>query len=390
MLYLFLQGCPQPTPPEPSYSCKANPMWVMSPSQPNDVGKEESFCDFYQFGWEWFLAQTSPSASDKNERVFEMQRVFHPNENNQCSMKFEQGRKTNISTLATRINKTDLEDKQADQHALYDQNGNILYYNIWYSPEMCKATNEFVAGTMEIKASWISLKENKTDFFTIQTSENEYLGLVGFHMAIWTPKHNEMLWYTWEHKNNAPLCDGSSPIQEYNFASEEVAKCLSKKEDCAKYNINIPEDFEGKAPIVSKPNEVCRVFENGNQNGKSINGNDNELNQKVIQELNEQLVGDEGIITSLPNDNPMKVWSNYHMIGGLWTKDGQASGNSPVPNKEGTGDKNSMQRGSLELTNTSMETFEQGQQSFVPNCFGCHNYDKDKPLEVSHIYKHLQ
>ena len=50
---------------------------------------------------------------------------------------------------------------------------------------------------------------------------------------------------------------------------------------------------------------------------------------------------------------------------------------------------NSPQRGSLELTNMSMETFQQGDSSFVPNCFGCHNYKKSDPLNVSHIAQYL-
>ncbi len=37
----------------------------------------------------------------------------------------------------------------------------------------------------------------------------------------------------------------------------------------------------------------------------------------------------------------------------------------------------------------TMETFQQGDTSAVPNCFGCHNYDPSKPLEVSHISPYL-
>ena len=37
----------------------------------------------------------------------------------------------------------------------------------------------------------------------------------------------------------------------------------------------------------------------------------------------------------------------------------------------------------------SLETFQQGDDSFIPNCFGCHNYDSTKPLDVSHIQSKL-
>ena len=386
ILSILLMGCPQP---QPAYECKANPSWISQPQQPSDVADGESFCDFYQFGWQWFLAQTSPNTSN-TERVFEMQRVFHPGETNQCSMEIEKGRKTNVSQISPRIMKTDLEDIQADGHTLYDQNGNILFYNIWYSEASCHATNtSFVPGTFEIKASWMKIDEKREDMFVIDSGDG-LLGMVGFHMAIWTPKHHEMLWYSWEHKDNAPLCDGTSPIKKYHFTSEAASECLTKKGGCTEYEFNKPTSFKDTPPITGKPNEVCRVFKNGNQSGKSINGNDNALNGKVIDELNEQLVGEAGYLTLLSDKNPMKVWSNYKMIGGIWTKDGKDSDGSPVPHKGGEADKNSYQRGSLELTNTSMETFEQGSTSAVPNCFGCHDYSSKKELDVSHIFTDLR
>ena len=94
MLFLLtLFGCPQP---KPTYSCKADENWILNPQQPSDVAPSESFCDFYQFGWEWFLSQTSPSTTNPNQRVFETHRVYHPNTDNQCSMLLEKGRKHQI------------------------------------------------------------------------------------------------------------------------------------------------------------------------------------------------------------------------------------------------------------------------------------------------------
>ncbi len=86
---------------------------------------------------------------------------------------------------------------------------------------------------------------------------------------------------------------------------------------------------------------------------------------------------------------PMAVWKNYAMVGGLWTKGGAASGNAPVPSAGGAGDPTSPQRGSLELTNMTMETFQQGSSSSIPNCFSCHNYVPSSPLQVSHISSFL-
>lgn len=204
-----------------------------------------------------------------------------------------------------------------------------------------------------------------------------------------------MIWATFEHKKNAPLCDGSSATSGWSLASDAAAKCLTANpqpsggtisQKCASFDFNHPPEVRDPPPPAGPADEVCRLYANGNQPGDSINGNDNAANLAAIQQLNTALVGPSGLLTMLPSDHPMAIWSNYEMIGGLWTKDGQASGNSPVPtSKSSKGDPNSPQRGSLELTNMTMETYQQGDSSAVPNCFGCHDYKPSSPLTVSHI-----
>ena len=220
------------------------------------------------------------------------------------------------------------------------------------------------------------------------------LGLVGFHLVNWTSAHPEMIWASFEHKTNAPLCDGTSATSGWSFASDAAATCLSQNpspsgtisSNCASYDFNTPPDAPSPPPTSGAPDEVCRLFENGNQPGTAINGNDNTANLLAIQQLNEALVGSNGLLTALPADNPMAIWKNYEMVGGLWTKNGAASGNPPVPYAGNpTGDPTSPQRGSLELTNMTMETYQQGPTSPIPNCFGCHNFDPTTPLDVSHI-----
>lgn len=401
ILSLLTIGCPKPPDPPvppPVYSCVANPNWITTPQPPMEIAQTESFCDFYQFSWQWFLAQTSPAASFPDERVFETQRVFSKTfGENQCAQQPQMGRQAALSVSTPRFLKPeDFEDIQADAHALYDQNGNILLYNIWYSQANCGATSKgFQEGAMELKVSWKVLDHLDPNYFSVSTTNPEtqetiFLGMVGFHMAVFTKHHPEMIWVTWEHKENAPNCNGSGiGDQKWNFASNEAAQCLKEHDDCSKYKFNTPEIFPGEPPLKSSPNEVCRMFPYGNQEGSSVNGNDNAENLKVITELNEQLVGKDGFLTVLPAEHPMKVWSNYEMVGALWTKDGADSGKPPVDSKQGPADPTSPQRGSLELTNMSMETFQQGANSFVPNCFGCHHYTSEDPLKVSHIQQFL-
>ncbi len=401
-LTLLLTGCPGPTPP-PAV-CEADPAWISNPSMPGEVAANESFCDFYQFSWQWFLAQTAPTP-ESGMPVFMGNRVYQPSGGDgQCDAAPMVGHEGVQAALTPRTVKAqDFEDAQADTNALYDKNGNVLHYNAFYTPALCDSTAAgFAPGTLEMKAAWMTLESPSPDYYMISVEmggESVHLGLVGLHLAIWTPNHPEMIWASWEHKRNAPLCNGQSVGSDWAFASPAAAACLvSNKsegsgpppEACASFAFNTPNTLSsGPVPLTGTPNNVCREYDHGNQPGESVNGNDNAANLKAIEELNVAIVGADGLLSAPPSDNPMHIWSNYEMVGALWTKDGANSGSPPVPSKQGPANPNSPQRGSLELANMSLETFQQGDTSAIPNCFGCHNYDSAKPLDVSHIQSKL-
>jgi len=406
VLALLPLGCPKPTPPTPPAPsvCTVDPVWISSPQMPSEVPEAETFCDFYQFSWQAFLAQVSPS--DTGEPVFMGQRVYQPSGGNgQCNDTSQTGLAGVQAALSPRtIKAEDFEEVQADTHALYDQGGNVVHYNAFYSQELCSSDAKgFAAGTLEIKVAWMTLEESSDDFYTIQVDmggEATTLGLVGIHLAIWTPNHPEMIWASWEHKKNAPLCNGHSPQAKWSFASDDAAACLAANkydgdgpapEACSNFEFNVPDPLpSGTVPLTGTPDNVCREYNHGNESGESVNGNDNAANLAAIDELNAGLVGPEGLLTALQIDDPLAVWANYEMVGALWTKDGAESGHPPpVPSKQGPANADSPQRGSLELANMALETFQQGDTSAVPNCFGCHNYVESSPLTVSHIQSKL-
>lgn len=401
----LLVSCPGPTPPSPPPVCEASPSWVEDPSMPGEVAASESFCDFYQFSWQWFFAQVSPDLANGLPRFLE-NRVYQPSGgNDQCQSQALTGVGGVQAALHPRtIKAEDFEAVQADTHALYDKNGNVVHYNAFYSQALCDATPAgFVPGTLEVKAAWMKLETPSPDYFSIvvdMAGAETHLGLVGLHLAIWTPHHPEMIWASWEHKRNAPLCNGHSAGTDWAFASPEAAGCLAAHqqggsgpppEACSSFAFNTPDALPpGPVPMTNAPNNVCREYDHGNQSGQAVNGNDNVANLKSIDELNEALVGVNGILPSLAPDNPMRVWANYEMVGALWTKNGASSGHPPpVPSTQGPANPNSPQRGSLELANMALETFQQGDTSATPNCFGCHNFDVNQPLEVSHIQSKL-
>jgi hypothetical protein len=395
--------------------CTAQASWISAPNPPNEVNAEESFCDFYQFSYQWFLAQMSPAG--QGERVFENKNrlVLSDGSTDQCSKPALQGRAAAARALFIRdLKPQDVEDQQADQNPLYDQQGNILYYSIWVSPQLCDAVytpteQHFVEGTMEIKAAWRILPAADPTYLSMEaevpvvaadgskSSQKVLLGLVGFHIVNWTSKHPEMLWATFEHRANAPDCNGKSatPASGWTFTSKEAAACLAANPgpegqipaDCAQFSFNTAPKHSGAIPTTGQPDNVCRLYPQGTDPSTAVNGNNNDANRKAIVELEASV---QSLLGALPAGDPMAVLQNYTLVGSLWTKGGAASAPMAVPytddqGKVVPGDPSSMQRGSLELTDMALETFQQGQTSPIPNCFGCHNYDPTQAVKVSHV-----
>lgn len=403
-------------PASAALACPASADWITSPNPPTEIGggvpvDQETNCQFYQFSWQWFLSLVQPVSAGSAERVFETYRAYQPDQTNQCSADAASvtGKSAAAAAMFVRTLKTDNntfdpvlpgEFAQATGQALYDQAGNIVFYNILYSPNECEAspTSGYQPNTIEIKASWRQLSAtdpNLSSYYNITATIPEIgtnpvtLGLVGFHLVINTKNHPEFVWATFEHKSNAPVCidPAPAPAQGWSFLSNQCAQCLQScgifpnggstsnpnicpacASDC---NFNVGQVSNA---LTGTPNQVCQVFEYGTDPSVSTGGNNNDTNRENIDSLNSQLVGPNGFLTQLPADNPLAVFSNYQLTGGLWTDGGVPSGGADV------------QRGSLELANTTMETFFQQPSN---NCFSCHQFQAATPLCVSHIINGL-
>jgi hypothetical protein len=320
--------------------------------------------------------------------------VFQPDANNQCKLLKATGKAAAAKALFVRLRKPTLstiqpvtpgELSQATGQPLYDQNGNIIFYNVFYNPTECEATSAgFKPNTVEIKISWKKLASDDPTYYTMQANvegQQMTLGLVGFHLVINTALHPEFVWATWEHVSNDPDCTNPPPVPAsgWSFISQKCSTCPSScgtscnLMQCAPAgcNVNAIPPKQKNPPLTGTANQVCRVYPDGTDPGSMTNGNNNDTNRFNIDTLNQQIV--QGYLAQLPAGNPMKVWQNYFMIGGLWTNGGVPS---TTPNE---------QRGSLELANTTMETFAQAPST---NCFSCHKYvvpPNGNPLRVSHL-----
>lgn len=248
------------------------------------------------------------------------------------------------------------------------------------------------AGAMELKASWMIVEpgDDTSGMFTTETevyqlknesngielnldkTEKVTVALVGFHIGGIVAGHPEMIWATFEHKNNAPNVPTDLPLeqpvsdQDFTFYTANTTY-----ENC---NINYSSSnkltLDTATQKFSPITQVCRAYEFGNQSGTN-SGND-----QNIASLNAS-------VKALIND--ADVWKNYHEVGAIWFNkiDGLKPGMSLATDEDLTG--------SLRLSNSTIETFTQDATT-ENNCFRCHNTLQQlpqspglKPLPASNL-----
>lgn len=395
---LFAAGCATDMKPENGGSgqadhdsdadCRAENAWITQPSQPDGKSfQAKSNCSFHRWSYQTFLWLVS---NDSGGLVFEgfanPNALFKPE--GPGSYPGHGGDRTMLARMAKSRTTADIEDiYQAGpgNKALIDQAGNIVYYanhlnrEYWdfvarerlYDVEVLKRTDpslNFPIDTLELKSAWrIAQIVGREPF--IPDSEKRYyvvsakvpsvkpnargiliedksrmidarMALIGLHVTGIVKGHREFIWATFEHVDNAPDCADIPPAASahstWNLYNGRATRATANQ-------------FDVGDPLAVV--NVCRTHPDGG-------GSD--ANRSAIQTLNasvQALLGDT-------------LWSNYRLGGAVWT-----SGQVPVNNGAFTpadidagGDKPPTQLGSLDLANTTMETFTQDQ-----NCFACHN-----------------
>ncbi|SDK56641.1 mannan-binding lectin [Pseudomonas indica] len=357
-------------------SCAASQSWITSPNPPGEIpeGSNADFCDFYQFSWQWFLQLTSPSSSDASLRNFQVPTSFpvlQATGTDSCSPNAPKEvmfvRTVKPVAADTPFNLPDRTGQAAKGATIYDQDGNVVFYEVRFSRNLCnvgqiQSQPQFPAGTTEMKIAWrIITDAEKPQYFWIEANVDgvpgdELLGMVGFHIVMATALHPEFIWATFEHRANAPECanPGTAPASGWSFTSAKCAGELpNPSSDCA-FN----QAVESQS-LTGTPTEICRVFHDGTD-PSDHEGTDNIA---IIDSMNTQI---QAMLAALPSSSPMSVWQNYMMVGALWEND-VTQPSSTVSN----------QRGSMRLANTVMETTVQNidlNATFVSNCFGCHQF----------------
>lgn len=470
LLLVTAAAADYPKAPDNTDTCEFNPEWLTNPEWTDEVefsdktpngDPDSSFCDFYRFSWQNFLYLVSPrgpqdSGNDYPTKFLEQEKYHaYTSGEDPCTgtapahtffrftpTGFEPRPMRSVTHQGA---KPDIHQAQS-KAVIYDQQGNAAIYSMRFSKDMCDLRKTltnfyFPKGTTELKMAWrvLGKTDQKGNYYTVEVSNQDLglsgngqqtLGLIGFHIAIATKAHPEMIWITIEHNLNNPLCSGEDRfdpemvtshdkanladkwsftnsecfelIEKYASASAEDRQALKKElETC---NFNDPDEFSENAKITGKPTELCQVSQFGQIPGYNPQENidNNRDNQAAIQSLY------EAFLDALKDEEAPEwpeVWTNYRMVGALWlsqpveekengeyvfgpfnpscTEDGASTIQCDGTPVDGKPPENTHQRGSLALANSVAETDYQGplpwdanphDWSGLRNCFGCHGF----------------
>jgi hypothetical protein len=287
---------------------------------------------------------------------------------------------------------------------------------------------------MEIKTSWIKVDDidKFKDHLTVtgsiplyvqgnniwtwdgKSTEDVMLAMVGMHVVGSLKGHPELMWASFEQKNNAPNAPYYyadklrhtrtvvTNIQEqiYSFNdSENTDSNVQRMKQCgtteipagsvaciiAEENQSIgPSNIVHTNPWGSAPADISLTDVPSLPDGEHPCNSTAGLTalQKILCNNTDILSANASVIAKLPSED---VRNHYELIGGVWTGNGSipifsddTDGNNPKFNKEF--------RGSFSLANSTLETFNQDD-----NCFSCHAVSsKDDPgTNVSHIFSNI-
>lgn len=409
--------------------------------------KDNTKCDFYKWGAQMFLWLTS---GVNTQHVFNSSPVFY-------NVSVEENKKRTFLSgngpmlLTVRKGKTDSEielGQAGGGDVLLSQKNSLVYYGLHANDVFalfttcqnqpnCKLSKNFPstpaqmsavasyatsygyplwdvqAMAIELKTSWIDAStlssKDRSNYvlsqaivpvfdrskakgpWTITGNTEKTLALVGMHVVGSVNGHPEMVWSTFEHVNNVPdntytytTTSNTMGTQAYNssgnwnFIKSNAAAPKSITAN-AKVSTNsgssLPQSIVNVNGANISPINILRVDSWGNLHGDpSSTANNTDLVSINVSVLSQLKAGD--------------IRGNYIQTGGIWTAEGQIPPGYPTTDP-------AYLRGSLNLANTTMETFYQFHNkspgAFNPrNCFGCHGSTTSDATGISHIFNALQ
>jgi hypothetical protein len=369
--------------------------WVGKPgtTPPSTVpGNESNHCDFAQFSWQSFLSLMQVGDTGTGQLVFE---TYMDTD----GMFPASGSPTPWGQEPWPLTLTEIT-QAGSGFGLYAQNKSQVYYDMSVNQTMYNYVNTnmlynatcFNAGvtakdihmpptvstdtsdeSIELKTAWLPMTScNPKQYHCITAlinGQKSTVGLIGIHIVHKLPDHQEWIWSTFEHVDNAPDCtqvtNPPAGYSNWNFfkpgfvaTGSACPACNNDGTSCSaltQCNVNVSEP--------QLPN-ICRVtpLATVTCNSGDTNLNDDPNNTACLNASVQNILGSGS------------VWSNYQLVGTIWFKPGMSapdsSGQTPPSGQSIVG--NLPTGGSTQmLANSAMETYTQA-PDVDPNCFSCH------------------
>jgi hypothetical protein len=275
----------------------------------------------------------------------------------------------------------------------------------------------------EAKLSWVdasTLPNKGTGYITTQANVPVYdtsnptdwvpngsvlttVALVGVHVVGSAQGHPEMIWATFEHKDNTPLA-----TYQYNSGGQTVTVSqntqgswlFSANGATSPFNAELAKYVSGTGHIVSTQTPPAAITPSNILRqkawGVASNGVPNQ-NDATPADSNTEIISlNTNVLSQFGSGAGTDPRTNYLLIGATWTVNG-GEPNGPYPTKSThyPAFPNGVNEiGTSILLNSTMETFQQGPDttfSTGTNCFGCHGSSGNNPATkantfVSHIF----
>ena len=212
--------------------------------------------------------------------------------------------------------------------------------------------------------------------------------MVGIHVVGSAATHPEMIWATFEHFGNTP--NAAYQYIDNTNTTKTVAQntagnwLFSMPGSAGPFNnahasmVPHTPNIAPVSPYTINPSDTIRL----KPFGGAYNITPNQVDATTAASNSEIIAVNNSVLGQLIGGD---VRGNYYMVGSTWTMKGA----SPSGSYSGSGGAGN-EVGTSQLSNTTMETYQQGpdsQWNQYTNCFSCH---QTNTTSVSHIFNHVK
>ncbi|NRA93977.1 MAG: hypothetical protein HRU26_15090 [Psychroserpens sp.] len=410
-------------------------------------GKDTSTnCDFHRWSWQKFLYLTQKEK--KSDALVMFGDDFYQ-VNNSMGIYWEPSENLLKPKKLKKALTLVLEDyTQAAEGGtggvLYTKVGDLpVYYSIHVNKTFLKSAMaakeakeegglredaKFLVGSVELKISWIEVEQLKNlggiytdqyikEHFYITNSiireDNKVVddrdmkvAMLGMHVVGIVQEHPEFIWATFEHALSAPDYYTGNPTDDENQNLYDKNKVVSSENGFIFYR----KGSEGKDcalayhPSDESNTNTCRLYEFGVPRGLPYAGGTD--NYSATKEQKERDLKNYLNIVSINNSvssqqSNESIWSNYFYSGAIWLSTQDYDFSRGIKGNVVGSQANESLRGSLAVSNITMETFVQTNKDpnnsntdlnklKVNNCFTCHNITSNQStMKLSHIFENF-